>query len=136
MSPLKILVANDLYGRSSAAGVAVRMAENLAARGHQVSFLSTVQKQDTAGLKSVNGVAVRQAFSAPYPGRFKAWRSLNNPGGVAAMTAAIEEFSPDVVHVHNLHMHLSYGALAAARRQGAKVVLHVHDVMPFCHQKL
>ena len=133
---MKVLVANDLYGRSSAAGVAVRMAEGLVNRGLEVSYLSTVQDKAAATEETVHGVRVRQVFTPPYPGRWKAWRSLDNPAGVAAMEVAVHDFSPDVVHVHNLHMHLSYAALTAARRGGAKVVLHVHDVMPFCHQKL
>ncbi len=136
MSAMKVLIANDLYGRSSAAGVAVRMAEGLAARGLEVSYLSTVQDKGAANEETVNGVRVRQVFTPPYPGRWKAWRSLDNSPGVAAMKAAVQDFVPDVVHVHNLHSHLSYAALAAARSGGAKVALHVHDVMPFCHQKL
>lgn len=133
---MKVLVANDLYGRSSAAGVAVRQAEGLAARGHQVTFLATVQKQDQARREVVDGVDVRQVFTPPYTMRWRSWRSLDNPPAVAALAAAVEDVRPDVVHVHNLHMHLSYAALGAARARGARTVLSVHDVMPFCHQKL
>ena len=133
---MKLLVANDLYGRSSAAGVAVRMAEGLAARGHEVAFLATVQRQDEAGREQLGGVDVRRVFTPPYPLRFKAWRSVDRTAGNAAMAAAVAELRPDVVHVHNLHIHLGYGVLGAARAGGAKVVLSVHDVMPFCHQKL
>jgi glycosyltransferase involved in cell wall biosynthesis len=133
---VKILMANDLYGRSSAAGVAVRLAEGLAATGQHVTFLATTQRQDEAGRFRQGGVDVRREFTPPYNLRWRAWRSLDNPPGVAAMAAAVSELRPDVVHVHNLHLHLSYAALAAARAQGAKVVLHVHDIMPVCHQKM
>lgn len=133
---MRILLANDLYGRSSAAGVAVTLAEGLAAKGHQVAFLATVQKPELAGLSDEGGIPVRRAFTPPYALRFKSWRSLKNPAGSAAMAAAVAEFKPQVVHVHNLHIHLGYDALAAAGASGAQVLLHVHDVMPFCHQKL
>jgi len=136
MAPMKVLVANDLYGRSSAAGVAVRMAEGLAARGHEVAFLATVQDEDAAGTERLSSVEVRKTFTPSYPVRRRAWRSLDNAAGVAAMSAAVADFAPDIVHVHNLHMHLSYASLATARRAGAMVVLHVHDMMPICHQKL
>ena len=133
---VKILMANDLYGPTSAAGVAVRLAEGLAAAGQQVSFLATTQKKEEAGRFREGGVEVRREFTPPYNLRWRAWRSLRNPPGVAAMAAAVSELRPDVVHVHNLHLHLSYAALAAARAQEAKVVLHVHDIMPVCHQKM
>jgi len=133
---LKVLMANDLYGRSSAAGVAVRLAEGLASAGHHVAFLSTTQRLGEAARFRQGGVDVRQVYTPPYNLRWRAWRSLENPDGVAAMSVAVSELRPDVVHVHNLHLHLSYAALAAAGAQGAKVVLHVHDIMPVCHQKM
>jgi glycosyltransferase involved in cell wall biosynthesis len=52
------------------------------------------------------------------------------------MSRAVEELAPDVVHAHNVHIHLSWASLAAARAGGARVVLHVHDIMPVCHQKM
>lgn len=133
---MKVLVANDLYGRSSAAGVAVAMAEGLAGRGHRVSFLATTQDPAGARRERIGDVDVRVEPTPAYNLRFRAWRSLDNPAGVDAMRRAVEEIRPDVVHVHNLHIHLSYAALAAAGSTGAKVVLHVHDVMPVCHQKM
>jgi glycosyltransferase involved in cell wall biosynthesis len=133
---MKVLVANDLYGRSSAAGIAVRLAEGVAARGVETTFLATVQKQGQARRFRENGVDVRLEYTPPYDRRWRAWKSLDNPAGVAAMKQAVAEVRPDVVHVHNLHMHLSYAALAAARAGGARTVLHVHDIMPVCHQKM
>jgi glycosyltransferase involved in cell wall biosynthesis len=133
---LKILLANDLYGPSSAAGVAVRLGQGLAARGHEVSFLATTQTLGGARHFRERGMDVRVEFTTPYPSRWRAWRSLDNPLGVAAMERTVGSFRPDVVHVHNLHMHLSYASLRAARRLGPPVVLHVHDIMPVCHQKL
>ncbi|GJM22229.1 MAG: LPS biosynthesis RfbU related protein [Planctomycetota bacterium] len=133
---MRILVANDLYGRSSAAGVAVRMAEGLAARGHDVGFLATTQESGGGRLFEQGGVQVELTETPAYPLRWRAWRSLDNPPGNAAMAAAIERFRPDVVHVHNLHIHLGYASLAVARAAGVPTVLHVHDIMPVCHQKM
>jgi len=133
---MKVLVANDLYGRSSAAGVAVRLAEGVAARGIETTLLATVQTKDQARRFRENGVDVRVEYTPPYDGRWRAWRSLDNPAGVAAMKQAVADVRPDIVHVHNLHIHLSYAALAAARAGGARTILHVHDIMPVCHQKM
>lgn len=133
---MKVLVANDLYGRSSAAGIAVRLAEGVAARGVDVSFLATVQDPGAARRFRENGVEVRLEATPRYDLRWRAWRSLRNPAGVAAMGRAVAELRPDIVHVHNLHIHLSYAALAVARAGGARTILHVHDIMPVCHQKM
>ncbi|MGQ0552201.1 MAG: glycosyltransferase family 4 protein [Planctomycetota bacterium] len=134
---MRVLLANDLYGRSSAAGVAVLQAEGLAALGHQVGFLATTQAPGAARQqRREGGVQVFLEPTPAYPLRFRAWRSLRNPAGVQAIERVVAEFRPDVVHVHNLHIHLSYAALAAARRHCPRVVLHVHDIMPVCHQKM
>ncbi|MHC5209333.1 MAG: glycosyltransferase family 4 protein [Planctomycetota bacterium] len=132
----RILLANDLYGPSSAAGVAVRLAQGLAARGHELAFLATTQELGAARQFREGGVDVRVVYTPPYRMRWRAWRSLDNPQGVAAMERVVGSFRPDVVHVHNLHIHLSYASLGAARRRGVPVVLHVHDIMPVCHQKM
>ncbi len=133
---MRVLVANDLHGRSSAAGVAVRMAEGLAARGHEVAFLATTQRPGTARRFEEGGVDVHLVETPAYNLRWRAWRSLDNPAGTEAVRRTVEAVRPDVVHVHNLHIHLGYASLAAARAGGAKTVLHVHDIMPVCHQKL
>ena len=133
---MKVLVANDLFGRSSAAGIALRLAEGVAARGVEVAFLATTQDASGARRWRENGLDVRVEFTPPYPLRWRAWRSLDNPHGVLALRSAVRELRPDIVHVHNLHIHLSYAALGAARAEGARTVLHVHDIMPVCHQKM
>ena len=133
---MKVLVANDLYGRSSAAGVAVRMAEGLAARGHETTFLATTQTPRGSQRFEAGGVEVFLEETPAYNPRWRAWRSLENPAGVAALGRVVAERKPDLVHIHNLHIHLSYAALGEARRLGARTLLHVHDIMPVCHQKL
>jgi glycosyltransferase involved in cell wall biosynthesis len=133
---MRVLIANDLYGRSSAAGVAVRLAEGLARRGLEVGFLATTQKPGEGRRFTENGVTVFLEETPAYNLRWRAWRSLDNPAGVAAMSRVVNEFRPRIAHVHNLHLHLSYACLAAARERQARTVLHVHDIMPVCHQKM
>src|SRR5262245_6430891 len=114
---MRVLIANDLYGRSSAAGVAVRLAEGLAGRGLEVGFLATTQEPGEGRRFTENGVQVFLEETPAYNLRWRAWRSLHNPAGVAAMTRVVNEFQPRIVHVHNLHLHLSYASLAAARER-------------------
>ncbi len=79
---------------------------------------------------------MREVFVPAYPPRRRAWRSLKNRPGVRAFEEGLAAVRPELVHFHNLHIHFSYGALDAARETGASVVLTVHDVMPFCYQKM
>ena len=101
-----------------------------------MALLATVQDPAAARRFRENGVDVRLAATPPYPLRWRAWRSLDNPAGTAALLAAVDEFAPAVVHVHNLHLHLGYAALGAVRARGVPTILHVHDIMPVCHQKM
>ena len=127
---------NDLYGESSAAGVAVGTARALAGLGLDTHFLATVQRPEEAGAFEEAGVKVRRIFTPPYPVRWRAHRSMNNRPAVEGFARALEAIGPDVVHFHNLHIHFSYRALRAARECGAFVILTVHDVMPFCFHKM
>ncbi len=134
---MRILVANDLYGPSSAAGVATASAAMLASRGHEVQFLATVQERERARtFVEPSGMKVRLEYTAPYDLRWRSWKSCWNPTAVRIVRETVESIRPDVVHFHNVHIHLSYRSLAAARVTGAPVLLTVHDVMPFCFQKM
>lgn len=136
-SALRVLVANDLYGPSSAAGMAVQQARRMAALGHEVCFLGTVQdRAEARSFTEPGGLLVRLIYAPPYSLRFRAWVSLWNRPAIKGLAKVLSEFKPDVVHFHNVHIHLSYRALKVARVHGAKVVLSVHDVMPFCFQKM
>lgn len=134
---MRILVANDLYGPSSAAGVAVNQARALRRMGHDVSFLGTVQKPDQVRtFVEESGLPVELVHVPPYDLRWRSWMSCLNRKALRAVKATLARLRPEVVIFHNVHIFLSYRALAAAKASGATVVLTVHDVMPFCFQKM
>jgi len=133
---MKVLVVNDAFHRASAAGAAFSMAEAAAERGAEVHFLATVQDPDKARRFREGAVEVEEVYVRPYPVRWRAYVTLNNRPAVRALREAAARFKPEIVHFHNLHIHFSYAALKAASALGAKVALTVHDVMPFCYQKM
>lgn len=49
-----------------------------------------------------------------------------------AVGRAVRDFGPDVVHAHNMQPLFGPRALAAARAEGARVVLHLHNFRLFC----
>src|SRR5436305_15319766 len=84
----------------------------LAARGHEVERLE------------------RASFDA---GPVRAARGLL-AGGVESeeVGEVARRFGADIVHAHNVHPLFGWRALAAARRAGARTVLHLHNFRLFC----
>lgn len=135
---MKILVLQDDFPPRPGGGagsVSFSLAEGYAQRGHDVFVLATSPNVGDAGERGVTGFRVRTIISKS-PGRWRAYRSLYNPSAVAEVKKTLRSFQPDVVHAHNIHAHLSYAALRAAKRYGARVILTCHDVMPFNYGKL
>jgi glycosyltransferase involved in cell wall biosynthesis len=66
-------------------------------------------------------------------GKVRAARSLIRGGEAPEqVAAAVRESSAQVAHFHNMHPLLGSRALAAARAEGAKVVMHLHNFRLFC----
>lgn len=112
-SPARVLL---LHNRYRAAGGEERVVEQLAAllaaRGHAVARF----ERDSA-----DAGAVRAA------------RGLLHGGLEAdAVAAAVRAHRADVVHAHNVHPLLGWRALAAAREEGARVVLQLHNFRLSC----
>jgi glycosyltransferase involved in cell wall biosynthesis len=58
--------------------------------------------------------------------------SVHNPHTAKSVTAAIEEFRPDVIHIHNTWFALSSSVVAAAARSGVPVVMTIHNYRLGC----
>ncbi len=89
---------------------------------------------DTAALLVRHGHAVEVLERASAGvSRAAAARALLSGGSDGAeVAAAVRRLRADVVHAHNLHPLLGWRALAAARAEGARSVLHLHNFRLFC----
>lgn len=134
---MRVLFLNDLC--DPRIGSSIRLmyqeAEELRARGHQTTVISTTKDPAEAGLCELGGSEVFRIHSN-YPPRFRSWVSLNNRGVVAQARQRILDWKPDVVHSHLIHSNLSYASLTEAKQAGAGVVFTSHDSMTYCYQKL
>jgi glycosyltransferase involved in cell wall biosynthesis len=66
-------------------------------------------------------------------GRVRAARSLIDGGEAAAeVAAATRRAGAQIAHFHNIHPLLGSRSLAAAKSEGAKVVMHLHNFRLFC----
>lgn len=61
-----------------------------------------------------------------------AFRTVENPVGVAAVVKAINRSRPDIVHVHNFFPLFSPAIYKACRRAGVAVVQTLHNYRPIC----
>jgi glycosyltransferase involved in cell wall biosynthesis len=133
---MRVLIVNDLYTRSSAAGVAVFTAEALASLGAEVLFLASVQRAEEARAFEEGGMRISLVHLPPYAMRWRGYRALWNPRAIRTLEETAANFKPEVIHFHNVHTYFSYAALKGAARRGVPVVHTIHDVMPFCYQKM
>src|SRR3989344_601793 len=115
--------------------IAYQLAKEFVRLGHKVLAITTVQRSEDAGRESVDGIDIVRLYSNYHP-RYRAYRGLYNPSVVKAVKRLLGDFSPDIVHVHNVHTHLSYYSLMLARQYGRKVVMTEHDAMSFHFGKL
>ncbi|MDR3570886.1 MAG: glycosyltransferase family 4 protein [Candidatus Pacebacteria bacterium] len=134
---MKILVLQDDFPPKHLGGagaIAFSLAKELQRRGHEILVVTTVRDSADAGAMEFEGLRLERIASS-YDLRFKAYAGLWNPFALGKLGRILKEYKPDVVHAHNVHTYLSYFALAAAKRSGARVILTCHDVQAFNYTK-
>src|SRR3989344_8757489 len=132
---MKILILSDNFNDGGGAvGIAKAMAFGFKALGHDIRVISSTQNKTNTSTGN-DGLPVYYVYS-DYNLFWRAYRSLYNPQTVKHIAKIIEEVKPDVVHAHNIHIHISYHALKLAKKSGAKVFLTAHDVQLFHYGKL
>lgn len=135
---MKIVVLQDdlpPYHVGGGGVIAYRLAKEFARRGHEVIAITTVQNRAHAGSEFIDGVEVVRLYSSYHP-RLRAYKSLYNSATLRDVERLLKQYAPDIVHVHNVHTHLSYYSLVLARRYGRRVVMTEHDAMSFHFGKL
>lgn len=135
---MKIVVLTDTFpprNQGGAGKIAFEYAKSFTRLGHTVTVVTTVHDRRDEGVSSYEGLEIRSLYSS-YHERWIAYRSLYNPTTLGKVRRILKETRPDLVHVHNVHYHLSYHCLKLAKKSGATVVLTAHDVMLFHYGKI
>lgn len=135
---MKIVFLQDDFPPESAGGagmVAGSLALELKKRGYDVSVISATREKSNEGKTEWGGMPVYRLYS-DYHERWRAWLSLYNPATVKKVKKIFQDLKPDIVHAHNVHYHLSYASLKAAKAARAKVFLTAHDAMLVSYGKL
>jgi glycosyltransferase involved in cell wall biosynthesis len=128
---MKIVILSDDFPPNSFGGagiIASGQARELARRGHEVYFITTVRDPSLEKTTKENGVTIHYLYSE-YSQRWRDYISLYNPQTVSKVKDIFKKIQPDVVHVHNIHIHLSYHVFFLAKLYSKAVFMTVHDSM-------
>ncbi len=133
---MHIVILNDSLPPESPGGagrVAWQLGHGLIAAGHRVTFVTATA--GPAREENRQGITVHLLHSR-YAPRWQAWFGLLNPQTVIPLNRLLRKLDPDVVHAHNVHVHLGYHSLVIGRHAHAATVFTAHDAMTFAYGKL
>ena len=126
-----LLVSKFYYTRGGAEVVAINMANDLAKRGYGIGIFTMDYPQN---LSPENFYTASQVdFSGGLIDKLKfAMRTMGYNGIKSSFKKALQEFKPDIVHLHNVHSYLSPAVVKLAKEFGCKVVWTLHDYKLVC----
>jgi glycosyltransferase involved in cell wall biosynthesis len=134
---MRVLVVNKFwYVRGGLERVMFDEIAMLEAAGHAVGHFSMAHPENVASPWSRHFAPYMELGAGTSTGlrdrAMAAGRLFENRAAAKGFGSVLEEFSPDVVHVHGIHRQLSPSILAVAARQGVPVVQTLHDYHHIC----
>ena len=130
---MKILIASKFfYPRGGAELVAINTRRLLMEHGHDVRVFA-MRHAENIPLPDDNGYAPPVDFFGGIAGKLRGASRMLGKGSVSrAARRVLEEFRPDVVHMHNVHSYLSPVVAEIAKSMGIRVVWTLHDYKLIC----
>lgn len=129
---MKVLLVNKFYYyRGGDCICTINLEELLKVNGHEVSVFAMQfsenlptpwSKYFPSEIKFKPGLGMIEAFARPF-GTNEVKTKFN---------ALLDDFCPDIVHVHNIHSQLSPIVIEIAHKRGIKVVWTLHDYKLLC----
>ncbi|RKR91234.1 glycosyltransferase involved in cell wall biosynthesis [Micromonospora pisi] len=134
---MRVLHVNKfLYRRGGAEGYLLDLAALQEASGDTVAFFGMTHPENESPLPYAahfpTEVELEPAPSGLRPRAVAAGRMLWSPTSRRGLARVIDDFRPDVLHLHNIYHQLSPSVLAAARSAGVPCVLTMHDYKLAC----
>lgn len=134
---MRVLHVNKfLYRRGGAEGYLLDLAALQRAAGDTVAYFGMAHPENESPLPYAGHfpteVELEPAPSGLRPRAVAAGRMLWSPSSRRGLARVIEDFRPDVLHLHNIYHQLSPSVLAAARSAGVPCVLTMHDYKLAC----
>ena len=115
---MKVLILSDPFPPHAPGGAGAAtyaLCRGLARAGAEVTVISVHQERGQGVIRDDLEFPVYRVYSR-YPLRWVAYLSLYNPMTLPHVARLLDELHPDVVHAHNVHVHLSYASLRLLAR--------------------
>jgi glycosyltransferase involved in cell wall biosynthesis len=134
--PLKVLEVDKFLRRFGGAAVyMLDLGTQLQRRGHEVEFFSAAHPDNLPATYEHLFPAVDD-YDPPPDGLSRKLRAgagmfWSRPAA-RAMAAVLDQFQPDIVHVHNIYHQLSPSILSPIRERGIPIVMTLHDFKLIC----
>ena len=131
---MRILQANKFfYPKGGADRYFLDLADALKAAGHEVAVFAMEDERNISSPYAkyfvpkveFNGGGFRDGLRIP-------GRMIYSLKAKRRFAREIEDFKPDVIHVHNIYHQLSPSILDAAKEKGIPVIMHLHDYKLVC----
>jgi glycosyltransferase involved in cell wall biosynthesis len=131
---MKILIVNKFYfPRDGVSNYLLAVKEGLENLGHEVRVFAM---NDERNLETPDS---RYFVSKISFDGFKPWdilkaisRIFYSPEARRKFSALLDDFNPDIIHIHNIYHQISPSILAESRKRRLPVVMHLHDYKLFC----
>ena len=130
---MKVIIVNDFaYVNGGASQVAVTVAKLLAKNGHDVVFFAAVGPigEELKGAQKLSVVCLNQKDILRDPNRLRAiFQGIWNFRAAKAFSSLLSDCSPHdtVIHIHALSKSISSSIIPIAKKQGFRIVYHLHD---------
>lgn len=133
MEKKRILIANKFYyPRGGDCIVAMNLERLLKEQGHEVAVFAMQYPENVdSGWNSY--YATQVDFAGSLGNKVRAAKRLMGWGDIkAAFNKILDDFKPEIVHLHNIHSYLSPVLAQLAKRRGCRVVWTLHDYKLVC----
>ena len=135
---MKIVFLQDDFPPESFGGAGIstyELAQGMKKAGHDVYIITTCRSKNDAGEAGFDGLHIFK-IASNYHQRWRAYRSVWNIPVTHQVKKILKKVRPDVVHINNVHMHLSFHCFLLARKYARTVVFTARDTMSVCYGKL
>lgn len=129
---MNIALLNDEafpVGRGGTGVVVARLRQMYRDAGHETLFITSHSNPARGPLERTEDTfGPIASIHRSYDLRKRHRLCMHDEPTTTAIANLLQEFRPDAVHAHNLHMHLTYDALNAAKKFTNRVFLTANDV--------
>ncbi len=133
MEKKRVLIANKFYyPRGGDCIVAMNLERQLKDQGHDVSVFA-MQYPENVDSGWNNYYPSQVDFAGSLGKKLKAARRLMGWGDIKpSFNKILDDFKPNIVHLHNIHSYLSPVLAKIAKKRGCRVLWTLHDYKLVC----